>query len=728
MLQELEMTPIVIPLHHKGGKFGDNTELRFAIRSIDKHFKGEYELAIVGRVIPEWLTGVRHVQQVKGGLKTALLLASETFPDGFVWFYDDCCLLRPSTVDELKVIPACRKWRKINSAWGRSLEKIRERLDREGFPAFDYSCPHGPYWFDKGIVDEAFRDWPGMAGKFPWESWILSKRDWPRCHGNVKQYYGKFSKPPDPHIRILNYSDKGTTPELLGYLKSIFPEPSKFEKSGAIRTEGKTRGIVTLAGGPVYSTNAYINCRMLRKLGCDLPIEWFYLGDEMSLVWLEIIRDTIPGVTLVNLGGPAKNNRKSKGGWQAKVEAVLQSRFDEILFLDADSFPLRDPSYLFDHPFFRERDCVLWPDIHNYGRGMRDTILRKYGVSVSGRQVESGQMMFHKSASLPGLLKTSQLNRDSADTYQCLYGDKDTFLIGAKQAGVNCTINPHVVRRCRPRNLIQHDFEGRPMFCHLTGGKWSPSTIARVTMEDYPHLREATGILKELDNLTRRRTIMHVRDTFSASETDRIINGDMYHIRPMVGHRVPVKFIVDIGGNAGSFTVAASRAYPDAEIIVIEPDPELMEDIRHNTRDCVAKIHYVEAACVARDDDTVTFVRTNISRCGSFVSGTPWASSQQTSSEDETLTVKAVRLPELLDQFGFTSIDILKIDAEGVEGEILTHLKETGWMPKLHWIRGEWHGRDSWSVIEAALAGTHVHRLQDSAFNGEMIAHNVQDA
>ena len=116
------------------------------------------------------------------------------------------------------------------------------------------------------------------------------------------------------------------------------------------------------AGGPLYFLNAYLNFRLLREKGCVLPFEWFYLGAEMTRPQLREA-GKIPNLRLVNLGGKNKDNTKDKGGWQSKIEAIVQSRFDEILFLDADSFPRRDPEYLFHEPLYVKHGAVFWPDI-----------------------------------------------------------------------------------------------------------------------------------------------------------------------------------------------------------------------------------------------------------------------------------------------------------------------------------------------------------------------------
>jgi hypothetical protein len=41
-----------------------------------------------------------------------------------------------------------------------------------------------------------------------------------------------------------------------------------------------------------------------------------------------------------------------------KAAALLLSRFKEVLLMDADNTPLRDPSFLFDSPAFRSTGAV----------------------------------------------------------------------------------------------------------------------------------------------------------------------------------------------------------------------------------------------------------------------------------------------------------------------------------------------------------------------------------
>jgi FkbM family methyltransferase len=153
-----------------------------------------------------------------------------------------------------------------------------------------------------------------------------------------------------------------------------------------------------------------------------------------------------------------------------------------------------------------------------------------------------------------------------------------------------------------------------------------------------------------------------------------------------------------------------------------------MADIRYNTRNCKAKIHYVEAACIGAGQESATFVRTADSRGSGFIKETTWGTAKEVKADDVEFLVPVTTLPRLLEEFGFPSVDILKIDAEGVEGEILALLRVTGWMRRVHWIRGEWHGQADKALIEESLRDTHVVSLQPNLHNGELIAHNREDA
>ena len=230
MNNPLENPVVVIPLHHGGGKLRTDHELRYTLRALSINFQAAFRVVIIGRKLPQWIQGVEFIKCPDKGLKHALVVAAREFPEGFFWNYDDCLMLRPTTPEEMMKTPSPKKWAgKSGTRWGQMLEEVRGRLIAEGLPAHDYSRPHGPYFFNKEMIDEAFADWPGMKGKFPFETWILNKRKWPRAHGAVKQYYGAFKTPPGDGHRYLNYNDAGNTLPLRDWLREKFPDVSRFE-------------------------------------------------------------------------------------------------------------------------------------------------------------------------------------------------------------------------------------------------------------------------------------------------------------------------------------------------------------------------------------------------------------------------------------------------------------------------------------------------------------------
>jgi hypothetical protein len=221
---------IVIPYSPCFGKYKNGTELRFCLRGLEKHLRGDFEVAIVGPKIPSWLQNVTHIKQTEGRLKTALRMAAEIYPNGFSWWYDDCVLIKDQTIEEIKLTPAKETRRPPQTVWTKNLLHVRDRLVNEGFSDRDYSTPHGPYFFNKSMIDESFEDWPKMKGKFPFETWILNKRNAPwQVSDVVAQYYGSFLASPNKNKVFVNWCDNGLTPELMGWLYSEFPEQSKFE-------------------------------------------------------------------------------------------------------------------------------------------------------------------------------------------------------------------------------------------------------------------------------------------------------------------------------------------------------------------------------------------------------------------------------------------------------------------------------------------------------------------
>jgi hypothetical protein len=167
----------------------------------------------------------------------------------------------------------------------------------------------------------------------------------------------------------------------------------------------------------------------------------------------------------------AKRPASISDGWQLKIYAFMWSGFEEVLLLDADVVPTRDPACVFDWAAYRETGAVLWPDVV-------DLIAQNPVWDACGLEprtilaVESGQVLIHKARRWAALQVVLHLNERAEYYYQMIYGDKETWLLG-----LLLTRSPHAVVPRRPASdgglcLYQRDFDGMILFQHRTGAKW----------------------------------------------------------------------------------------------------------------------------------------------------------------------------------------------------------------------------------------------------------------
>jgi hypothetical protein len=48
--------------------------------------------------------------------------------------------------------------------------------------------------------------------------------------------------------------------------------------------------------------------------------------------------------------------------FQIKAAAVINSAYKEVLYLDSDNVPVRDPAFLFTIPSYKSTGALFWPD------------------------------------------------------------------------------------------------------------------------------------------------------------------------------------------------------------------------------------------------------------------------------------------------------------------------------------------------------------------------------
>ena len=231
------------------------------------------------------------------------------------------------------------------------------------------------------------------------------------------------------------------------------------------------RGIVVCGGGLKYLPGAWVCIKMLRQLGCTLPIQLWHLGPEE-------VDKTIKAL-LAPLGAECVDAQKIRqthpvrrlGGWELKPFAILYSPFQEVLLLDADNVPVVNPEFLFATPQFQKTGAIFWPD---YGQFKKtQTIWDCLGLGrPAGPEFESGQIVADKRRCWKVLRLALWFNEHSDFFYQHLLGDKETFHLAFKKLGQPFRM-PATPISPLAGTMCQHDFKGRRIFQHRNGDKWN---------------------------------------------------------------------------------------------------------------------------------------------------------------------------------------------------------------------------------------------------------------
>jgi hypothetical protein len=231
------------------------------------------------------------------------------------------------------------------------------------------------------------------------------------------------------------------------------------------------RGIVICAGGARYFTNSWVCLSALRRLGCRLPVQLWHLGREEMDPAMERLVAPLQ-VECVDASKIQRNHPVRRlGGWELKPYAILFSPFREVLLLDADNLPVRDPTFLFNSQPFLDCGALFWPD---FGRSRKSAaIWTSCGLEVPAEsEFESGQIVVDKRRCWPALRLALWFNEHSDFYYQYLHGDKDTFSLAFRRLQTAYRLAPNPPERF-PEGTYQQDFEGRRLFQHRNLVKWT---------------------------------------------------------------------------------------------------------------------------------------------------------------------------------------------------------------------------------------------------------------
>jgi FkbM family methyltransferase len=145
------------------------------------------------------------------------------------------------------------------------------------------------------------------------------------------------------------------------------------------------------------------------------------------------------------------------------------------------------------------------------------------------------------------------------------------------------------------------------------------------------------------------------------------------------GYGLNPKTIIDCGANIGLASIYFKTMFPDATVIAVEPEAENYKLLCRNISS-YPNIHTLNGGIWS----TSSNLRIKDEGLGS------WSFSVEEVDYEDDTTVKAYSIPDIMQQFNISTIDILKIDIEGSEKELFSKNMEQ-WLPFTKTIIIEMH-------------------------------------
>lgn len=179
--------------------------------------------------------------------------------------------------------------------------------------------------------------------------------------------------------------------------------------------------------GVIYSSfprilkETIVSIKFLRYYGCDLPVEIWH-NNELSMHHQSMF-SKLSGISFHNLAGFGE----FRTGSLTKTASLLYTQLDEVLFLDSDNIPGRDPTPLFQTKAFQETGSLFWKDL--WKTSALNPIWKVLDVDcVDEFEQESGQLLIKRSSfGIYRALKLSMYMQLDPFFMELVLGDKDTF-------------------------------------------------------------------------------------------------------------------------------------------------------------------------------------------------------------------------------------------------------------------------------------------------------------
>jgi FkbM family methyltransferase len=497
-------------------------------------------------------------------------------------------------------------------------------------------------------------------------------------------------------------------PNVVEYYRQLFRR-SMNSISSSTSGNGST-GIVIPAGGrcTFYDKNApqyYFWCGFaaawrLRHVGCTLPIEFWFLPGEMDEIeHCELYAKQVAATCHVL----DVSDMRVRGGWQTKVNIILQTNFTHVMHVDSDNIVTKDPTYLFNSEQYKNTGAMFWSDDpagrddfhHRIMPHQWDRLGASRGVVTD---IETGQMLIDKRRGQKALQICKHL-ADHADYWGGFnggekgvwYGDKTDFHVAWK-----ITETPHYIQ---PWNTFDHGFfahvdpAGDRIFqhcCHKKGhlfnGHYIQNLIGNEQLHEAATFKSPLAFLDgSIDDSIRciaPERVFQFDDQASCREVWLdVFSRNEYMLPPTLQLH---DTILDIGANSGAFSYACLRRGA-GRVVACEPIQRSSDQCEANCRPAVGEGQtFVVVSRAAWRSDVENPVEVSLSSHEHDNRSTSMTSMIRPATNG--VKAQTIGLDSLLVSLG--SVHILKIDCEGAEWPILYTSRE---LHRCEYIIGEYH-------------------------------------
>jgi hypothetical protein len=222
------------------------------------------------------------------------------------------------------------------------------------------------------------------------------------------------------------------------------------------------------------------NIFKLIKYGCNLPIEIWEIGNEISPNFRKLFQN-IKNITFKNVNDYCDNPNHWRG-FQVKAFAIYHTSFDEFILCDADVTFYGNPEFLFQDQnyirtgayFFKDLDSWKFYNLsyniteaqnkfssldfyekrrnfikkllptkpHNFPSEWNYLYEDIIPNGVKEALQESGVVYMNKNKHKDSIEHIYQLNNNHEETYKYVWGDKETFWLGCLMANLDFYFNP----------------------------------------------------------------------------------------------------------------------------------------------------------------------------------------------------------------------------------------------------------------------------------------------